>query len=704
MKIILNPLLKKLKKELKKNNINYKDFMINKKLLNLSIEKQVDIISTLSNINVSQEQFNFLINVYKGDEKLFYRISLLIEMGIKIGKNEIELYENYKDIYACLVEIKIHNPEIDSLNQSFIDMWGYEVIKQNYDILYDFNYEEIKDYIDNVKNNPSILRDVFPLLNSTNKIYIKDVLKLSNEIDIKDIVNNLVLIKDEYLKKCYLDNYNNQELKDFLNQIINKYRGEILANKGSFIKELRKETGITKDLAKIICYYDMLELNKYNSGYTQTHALEIIYGTDAPFLSRLYHILIEAMQENFQIPKYLDEFYELYDNVYNKKISNEELINKAYLSINNQNNFNIDQAISWVKNFKAHQLQKGIIDPKKKNIDHYESYTYIDESGNKITKKIPIIKIDDPNFRAIVHKVEKKNDKTSPNNYKLTEKLIDNPSLWETSKEGNPNISMSYLYKQMNIFGSDSGVLLGFSKISPERLLSSINIDGATPMDRLASNKLIEFCSQKELEHILKVYGSGSWGYNEILTARYCNDDTIKPDYIMVVSGCAKYNFNLDLAHKWASYFNIPIIEIDGKKLKEYHFKEYNNILNTIKGKGYIKDYSIIEKLFEERVLMDDYQDKGEIYTIPTLLDTFLKLVKNINLNNKENATYILKLINNLDGKWDFGYVGLHSTNIEARDPRMNIEKFKKIELYINDIKIKCQQVINEEQESIGKT
>lgn len=119
------------------------------------------------------------------------------------------------------------------------------------------------------------------------------------------------------------------------------------------------------------------------------------------------------------------------------------------------------------KNFKSLQISKNIINPQKENINRYEEYSYYDENNNFVKEQIPIIKIDNSNFEALVHCIYKKDKKTSLH-YELTEKLIDNPKLWETTTTGNPNISMSYIWKLVKTFGESNGVLLGFSSISPE--------------------------------------------------------------------------------------------------------------------------------------------------------------------------------------------------------------------------------------------
>lgn len=711
MKIIVNPQLRKLKKLLEKDNIKYDDFMLNKKLLRFDDDTQYHIIYSLQYINVNKEQFNFLLIIFNDNENLFYKLVTLIGHDVEIGQKQIELYFQNKDIYELLVDIKINNIDIDSLNQLFVDMWGLNVIKENYDIIDKFTYDEVKEYIDIIKSNPSVLRYLLPLLLSPsyNKIYLQQVLKLSNKTNIKDVVNNLIALNDDYLKKCYLDNYNDEELKTFCQLIISKYNGSIpVRNDEIFINELIKETKISKTLAKKICYYHLLQLK--SSEGIKMGALSIIFDTNFPLLFDVYGILVEANNKGYPIPDGLKEFYEFYDDLVHRKKTTEELINKAHDSIYNSSiNFDFNEAIKWVKQFKCWELNKDVISVEGKNIDYYEQYVYVDENGHEVVKQIPVIRIDNPNFRAIIHKVLYKNKDDSPANYELTEKLIDNPILWETTKGGNPNISMSYLYKQIGTFGGIDGVYLGFSKMEPERLLATFSADAATPMDRSVSDKIIEFCPHEHLEGINGVYGNKGCGYNELLMKRYYNNEVAKPDYIMVISGVA-YTPSIELAKKWAAYFGIPIVEIDGKKIKEYHINEYQTILNNIKEKHYIQDYSIIRSLYEELALIEGYRGKGEKFSGPTLYETFYVITQNIDINTFENAQYINELLRNLEhAKSEDWFVIDYSREVDMHthkyiDPRMSDEKLNEMKNYVDYIKAKCQQLLSnvEIQERTG--
>ena len=161
MKIIINPKLRKLKKELDYFNLEYQDYMLDKRLLNVS--DPVSFLDSLQNIPLNKEQFSFLASLYDDNQELFYKLKKLLGSNYGLSQNEINLYQEEKDIYEKLVDIKINNTNIDSLNQEFIDMWGEDFVKENYNIIRMFNYDDIKEYADVLKSNPTRLKEIVPL-------------------------------------------------------------------------------------------------------------------------------------------------------------------------------------------------------------------------------------------------------------------------------------------------------------------------------------------------------------------------------------------------------------------------------------------------------------------------------------------------------------------------------------------------------------
>lgn len=106
MNIIINLQLRKLRANLNQKHIKYQDFMLNKAILKVSFSQQIYLISYLQDLNITKEQFYFLLHVFENNNTLFYKITSLIRRGVIFGTKEIALYNENKDIYEILVDMK----------------------------------------------------------------------------------------------------------------------------------------------------------------------------------------------------------------------------------------------------------------------------------------------------------------------------------------------------------------------------------------------------------------------------------------------------------------------------------------------------------------------------------------------------------------------------------------------------------------------
>lgn len=158
---------------------------------------------------------------------------------------------------------------------------------------------------------------------------------------------------------------------------------------------------------------------------------------------------------------------------------------------------------------------------------------------------------------------------------------------------------------------------------------------------------------------------------------------------------------SIDTAKKWAAYFKIPIVEIDGKKLREYHFSEYHRILDSIKQKHYIDDFSVVQKLYDEITLIKGFSKLYD-YTVPTIFETFYELTQNIDLDNFENMQIISQLLKEIKDRhplhWFYCGYSLCKVNknnkYDYEDPRVTDEKLEQIKTYASFIENKCEQVL----------
>lgn len=85
MNIIINLQLRKLRANLNQKHIKYQDFMLNKAILKVSFSQQIYLISYLQDLNITKEQFYFLLHVFENNNTLFYKITSLIRRGVIFG-------------------------------------------------------------------------------------------------------------------------------------------------------------------------------------------------------------------------------------------------------------------------------------------------------------------------------------------------------------------------------------------------------------------------------------------------------------------------------------------------------------------------------------------------------------------------------------------------------------------------------------------
>lgn len=706
--IIFNSSIRKLKKNLDLSNIKYKDFMFSKKILGIkTYSEQFYFISRLSSFpflynNLTKNMYNFLLNIYIKDTKLFDDIISFIEVnGYNFTDDEIDFCRLNVDILKSLIDIKKNDISLDVFNQNFINNWGKSVIEENYNIIPLIKFKDVKEYINLIKENPNILKLLYSLIENNNQIFINEIIKLTNKTDINKIVKIINNLGDKYLKYMYLENYDNIEISNIISKIAySKMEAGDLRN----ISEKFQLSPLL--LKKFNYYYNYYTIGKPESKvdpFFQKMMLSLIIEHPIAFID----IIKDAKRINYSIPENIEKFYNIYNKIQNKAITNGEIIDLVYEEIFKKNNKNNSYFLNWIKEFKSYEINKNLINVNDAKTNHYETYTYTDKLGNKIEKKIPIIIIDDPNFRLLIHVVQKKNKISSTDNYRITEKLVDNPENWLNITYGNPNISMSYCCKSFYTFsGSDDGkscVTLGFSNIDPKRLEATFSSDGGTSMYKtLEKEKFGAFAGINELETINGTYTSPNnsyYKYNEILIERYINNQTIKPDYIFLEPG-TKYK---ELAYKWAAYFNIPIVELDRKKIKDCHNKLYNTYLNIINEKSIIEDYDIIQKIFEERALYNLYSEN--YYDKYTFFDTFYNITKNLDFTISQNRNYILKLLNKFSNE-DIWKMDQFKTDNYGHyiDPRMSDDKVEEYHQYMYKIKNICQKsfddVIDENMES----
>lgn len=167
--------------------------------------------------------------------------------------------------------------------------------------------------------------------------------------------------------------------------------------------------------------------------------------------------------------------------------------------------------------------------------------------------------------------------------------------------------------------------------------------------------------------------------YDELLVSRYCDTDNIKefrdeekrilPDYILVFKGKSDFtHLDYDYIEKmnevgdeniekfrrdsytkrilrYATTYNIPIVEIDTEKYLEKYQKRYNELLEKMKNgkeKFEKKDYDDMEVA---RSSIEFYKKYGKKMKQK---DVFLEIINDLNIT-KENRETIKQVLEELD-------------------------------------------------------
>ena len=294
-------------------------------------------------------------------------------------------------------------------------------------------------------------------------------------------------------------------------------------------------------------------------------------------------------------------------------------------------------------------------------------------------KEVQILKLQGEDYKGIIHAKG-----TRKNNGGFVEQIgssemereaeNENPSDFMRKEDGSDTMSVSI--EKDDSMGFFAGcyrysLLLGFSNIKPENVLRYGKGDSATPVGKGEYDKKIEAINGE----VRRYKESDGAHYDELLVSRYCDTDNIKefrdeekrilPDYILVFKGKSDFtHLDYDYIEKmnevgdenignsytkrilrYATTYNIPIVEIDTEKYLEKYQKRYNELLEKMKNgkeKFEKKDYDDMEVA---RSSIEFYKKYGKEMKQN---DVFLEIINDLNIT-KENRETIKQVIENLD-------------------------------------------------------
>lgn len=670
-----------------------------------SLDEQASLLASLSRLGIDEKHFDFLLNLYKNYYENFKKI-----MSFEDGSDFSDISDDFmsvcnqnKEAMDVLITLSCAQHK-NLLNPKIYDVYGKEVILANLNII-DDNFEKLLPYIEVIKSNPSrypLILQISKLNDEKNKNALMENLdKLASVPQATDIIENFEKF-GRLQKTAILDNLDDKEVIDFCLNNPN-----IIFDSAHFISSFKKwYCSIHNESVpvKLIKKLNMASLiNEDSLNVLCDKALSSLFIENEVSMVKLERILREAREKHYEFSVEAGLIEEFIKKIEGKENTKEDIIEivKEYSLFSEVNYDEIyRKTLEWIQEFEAFELNKNLLDLSKRKPSYSISYTYIDEDGLEANKDIPIFVLDTPNFHVLYHNIVEKSptitqiaghyydSAVSFSNF--IKDLINNPSFFN-NMQGiyNPNISLSYGKNCINTFGKPS-ILCGFSHIDAKRLLKTFRLDGGTSMTKKEKleGPTFESCDDLGKSNVYRDYSL----YSEVLEKRYLDGNNINIDYMMYIIDGDYRDFKdpkipFELTKKWAAYYNVPILMVDGPALKKKHCDRFNSLLKLYDNLDVVS-FSMINEIFEERYYFNHFQDKNitHILSVYELTDR-LFANKELNYNTAQNfVTLVDKLSSNYE--WCVG------ETVQETE-----ERKQKMQQYYN----KCREVIKNSELSMSE-
>lgn len=621
---------KKVRDEKKKYKF-YKlpDYVITSEFLNLFPDEEIrNKIYDYSNYDsanfITKENYNTLIELSKINKDFGIES---VKLGYIVSQEELKYFKELAKYDFDFLQIIKHATKILEYKNKYGDI-VIPYLKKDYNL-----YSELldkKDYYSEMDLN-------LALKNPSESMFI-----IYNKLTPKE--RNLLLEalkNDTYhiVKKLLIDGFSVQIINIFKFYNYNEKIINLFKSKNIYELSNITEHSTLNQIGKLICDYNIYIAKKegnlnelkanlcrkyFNKDYNTIISLFSKYEKNGVmFSSRANEILI-FIKKVMEAKKIEDVPKESIN------FTSEEFIKEIY------NNF---KNIMKKENFKASDYKQDLII----------------KNGVKIIKGDHIKK-----FNMMVHVISTKSEKTSPN-FKLGNKLKEDPELWENSN-GSNNLCCSIISEySMYCFGngfSNADLVLGFDNFENYDFLDSKNQDrstnmrgtGATDENYEYSTNSYDFYLPSELTNctLTKPINNnqaeiGQGGYNEITLAR---TKYVKPSYILTTVNFDNKNYKKsidEVAIKWAKFYDIPIVQLDGDILYKNAIRIFDEKLNTmIQGKVNIDNFDE----FMKAVKIISFTKDKRIDILDVIINLIDKNINNLSVNQIEEY---LKIINKYD-------------------------------------------------------
>ena len=703
---------------------------VDEKTFNLIIDMNINHYDIYEEL--FDNKFRYLDSYNDGE--IIYDDSNFIfkDVAINVYKQYPELFLNLLLIKRHVIDLKRNN--INCLNADFVEKWGKDIIANHPDLLIQFDYKTISNHSDIIKSNikylellnknmnPDIIDKFLTIAEKDNNLekYI-EVINGYNYCSSNDIKNELGN-KYKDLISIYLDNYNNENLQ----RIIHDYPSY---------------------LGKVAYFYD----KKLKS------VVDILFD----FNQSLPTFILEAHNDKYPLTDKMNMYVGLLEKIDSQELTKDnavDILTEALVKIIESGYYQLHDEFEWGKKYSAYQINNAInvkADGQKTNS---KKYKYEDKNGQEVVVEIPTIELNDPNFACLITHIVDKRDGTELEEHRVSNavfgsQLMTNPQLWDEYYEDKSSfLSLSYYSKNVaNLFYPDNkGVILGFNSIPEESLVLSNDRDASSPMKKEFMIELHENITTidriKEVAQATKLYAKQSvQGYNEIAIKRYKDKKPLIPNYVLNITNLDYMESNQEAICKWTSHYNIPVVEIDARRMKLLYEENYYNLIKNLNNADFtrfnddtpdvfMKEY--IDPIFYARALMEIFTDESERNNylkmnfmdfenavkyhraVPTLFDTVLKITEVLDLNKLEHAKVIYALLNDYDrmcpknddtrrkeyNTYGFEIAPTADGNYVDHRIYLNGQKYTHLDVIMDSIKNQCAEVIEKynQEESKG--
>ena len=292
-----------------------------------------------------------------------------------------------------------------------------------------------------------------------------------------------------------------------------------------------------------------------------------------------------------------------------------------------------------LKTQRVQEIVEKDLNSRLLKVEDLEAETFFDNPEIQKHKmvfrgsEIPVYDLKGLPFTLLSHTVDYRNSgdpKLDEIGQETYLKVMEDPGVWaerqdkvmEASGYGTRNkdargntISASFWNSKTNIESYKSGELIyGFEQVSADSIINIFDKDGNTK--NMYGREYIGLSNPNRLDEISRPHTGGQ--YNEVLLRRYSENGIPKnPDYI-ITEGTVS-----EIALKHASFFNIPIININKAVYKEKMKTRGEELLNSIDENN---TYLELSQKLEELLSMNEFTRKysflntiGRNDDVPTL-------------------------------------------------------------------------------------